>query len=133
MAQAALKAAATTGPEPVSGRADLSAAPQICHDLFEETCITFAQGASDWGTKVVDAMATSTNNAFAFVGELATAKSWPEVAAVYTSQARKQFDTLAGLTREFAELNRKFATNMLAPVTSGLPEVLKAIGAARWR
>jgi hypothetical protein len=131
--QAALKAAATNDSEPGLGRVDLSAAPQICHDLFEETCITLAHGASDWGAKVVDAMAASTNNAFEFAGELATAKSWPEVAAVYTSQGRKQFDTLAGLTREFAELNRKFATDMLAPVTSGIPEVLKAISAARWR
>jgi hypothetical protein len=133
MVQAALKAAATTGSEPVLGRVELSAAPQICHDLFEQTCITFARGASDWGTKVVDAMAMSTNNAFELAGELATAKSWPEVAAVYTSQARKQFDTLAGLTREFAELNRKYATDMIAPVTSGLPEVLNTIAASRWR
>jgi hypothetical protein len=133
MAQAALKAAATTGPEPVSGRVELSAASQICHDLFEQTCITFARGASDWGIKVVDAMTASTNNAFEFAGELATAKSWPDVAAVYASQARKQFDTLAGLTREFSELNQKFATNMLAPMTPGLPEVLNTIGAARWR
>jgi hypothetical protein len=133
MAQTALKNEVRTGPAGVTKTTDLSAAPQICHDLFEETCVAFARGASDWGTKVVEAMATSTNNAFAFAGELATAKSWPEVAAVYTSQSRKQFDTLTGLTREFAELNRKFATDMLAPVTSGLPEVLKTIGAARWR
>jgi len=133
MAQAALKAAATTGPEPISGRVDLSAAPQICHDLFEQTCITFARGASDWGTKVIDAMAASTNNAFEFAGELATAKSCPEVAAVHTSQTGKQFDTLAGLTQDFAELNRKFATDMLAPVTSGLPDMLNTMAAARWR
>jgi hypothetical protein len=133
MAQSALKRDVTSGPATVAATTDLSAAPQICHDLFEQSCITFARGASDWGTKVLDAMTTSTNNAVEFAGELATAKSWPEVAAVYTSQAGKQFDAWAGLTREFAELNRKFATDMLAPVTSGLPEMLNTIGAARWR
>src|SRR6516165_3296142 len=122
MAQTALKREVTSDPATAATTTDLSAAPQICHDLFEQTCITFARGASDWGTKVVDAMTASTNNAFEFAGELATTKSWPEVAAVYTSQARKQFDTLAGLTREFAELNRKFATDMIAPMTSGLPK-----------
>jgi hypothetical protein len=64
---------------------------------------------------------------------LAAVRSWPEAVAVYTSQARKQFDTMAGLMREFSELNRKLVADMVAPVTSGLPEMLNSIAAARWR
>ena len=63
-------------------RVELPAAPEICHDLFEQTCITFASGASEWGAKVADAMTTSTNNAFEFAGELAAVRSWPEAVAV---------------------------------------------------
>jgi hypothetical protein len=133
MAKPALKAAVATGPDPLSMKVDLPAAPEICHDLFEQTCIAFASGASQWGAKVVDAVTASTNNAFEFAGELAAAKSWPEAVAVYTSQARKQFETMAAMTQDFTELNRKLATDMWAPVTSGLPEMLNTIAASRWR
>jgi hypothetical protein len=133
MAQAARKANVTTSVETAPTKSELTAAPEICHDLFEQTCITFASGASEWGAKVADAMTASTNNALEFAGELAAVRSWPEAVAVYTSQARKQFDTMAGLMREFSELNRKLVADMVAPVTSGLPEMLNSIAAARWR
>ena len=133
MAQAARRANVTTSVETVSAKSELTAAPEICHDLFEQICITFANEASEWGAKIADAMTASTNNAFEFAGELAAVRSWPEAVAVYTSQARKQFDTVTGLMQEFSELNRKFAADMVAPVTLGLPELLNSIAAARWR
>ena len=133
MAQAALKTAATTGPEAVSTRVELPAGPEVCHDLFEQTCITFARGASEWGAKIVEALNVNANNMSQFAGGLAAAKSWPDVVAVYSSQARRQYETMAGLVQEFSELNRKLATDMLAPVTSGLPEMLNTIAALRWR
>jgi hypothetical protein len=126
-------AAATTGPEPLSMKVELTAAPAICHDLFEQACITFASGASEWGAKVADAMTTSTNDAVEFAGELTAVRSWPQAVAVYTSQARKQFEHVTAMMQDFAELNRKLATDMLAPITSGLPEMLNTIAASRWR
>ena len=125
--------AATTGPEPISGRVDLSAAPQICHDLFEQTCITFARGASEWGAKTLEAMSVNANNMSEFAGKLAAARSWPEVVAVYSSQARKQFETLATEAQGFSDLSQKIVTDTLAPVTSALPEMLNSIAASRWR
>jgi hypothetical protein len=133
MSQAALKTNVTTSVKMAPTKPELPAAPEICHDLFEQTCVAFASGASEWGAKIVDAMTTSTNNAFQFAGELAAARSWPEVIAVYTSQARKQFEIMAAMTQDFTELNRKLATDMWAPITSGLPEMLNTIAASRWR
>ena len=49
MAQAALKNEVTTSPE--TARVPKFAAPEICHDVFEQTCITCARGASEWGAK----------------------------------------------------------------------------------
>ena len=133
MARAALRANATTSAQAATAKPDLTAGPEICHDLFEQTCVTFAAAVSEWGTKIADAMTTSTNNAFQFAGELAAARSWPDVVAAYTSQARKQFETMAAMTQDFTELNRKVVTDMLTPVTSGLPELLNTIAASRWR
>ncbi len=133
MARAALKENATTSVKTAPAKPDLTAAPEICHDLFEQNCVTFATTVSEWGTKIADAMTMSTNNAFQFAGELAAARSWPDVIAIYTSQTRRQFETMAAMTQDFTELNRKLATDMLTPVTSGLPELLNTIAASRWR
>jgi hypothetical protein len=133
MAQTARKANVTTSAGTAPTKPELTAAPEICHDLFKQACITFATGISEWGTKIADAMTTSTNNAFQFAGELAAARSWPDFVAAYTSQARKQFETMAAMTQDFTELNRKVVTAMLTPVPSGLPELLNTIAASRWR
>jgi hypothetical protein len=63
---------------------------------------------------------------------LAAARSWPEVVAVYSSQARRQFETLAAKTQEFSDLNRKVAMDTLTPITAVLPEMLNSIAALRW-
>ena len=48
MAQAALKNEVTTSPETARAIELFKfAAPEICHDVFEQTCITFARGASE--------------------------------------------------------------------------------------
>ena len=62
---------------------------------------------------------------------LAAARSWPEVVAVYSSQARKQFETLATEAQGFSDLSQKIVTDTLAPVTSALPEMLNSIAASR--
>ena len=136
MDQAALKNEASTGPETVS-TAGIElwkfAAADHCHDLFEQTCITFARGASEWGAKVLEAVTANANNMSEFAGELAAARSWPQVFAVYSSQAWKQFETLATEAQGFSDLSQKIVTDTLAPVTSALPEMFNSIAASRWR
>jgi hypothetical protein len=134
MAQAALKNGVTTSPETArSIELFKFAAPEICHDVFEQTCITFARGASEWGAKTLEAMSVNANNMSEFAGKLAAARSWPEVVAVYSSQARKQFETLATEAQGFSDLSQKIVTDTLAPVTSALPEMFNSIAASRWR
>jgi hypothetical protein len=65
-----------------------------------------------------------------FTGELASARSWPEVAAAYTSQGRKQIDAFSAQTRELAKLVQRVTTDALAPITSALPEMLETAAAS---
>jgi hypothetical protein len=128
-----LKNEVTTSPETARGiELPKFAASEICHDVFEQTCITFARGASEWGVKTLEAMSVNANNMSEFAGKLAAARSWPEVVAVYSSQARKQFETLAAQTQEFSDLNRKVAMDTLTPITTLLPEMVNSIAASRW-
>ena len=78
-------------------------------------------------------MSVNANNMSEFAGKLAAARSWPEVVAVYSSQARKQFETLATEAQGFSDLSQKIVTDTLAPVTSALPEMFNSIAASRWR
>jgi hypothetical protein len=100
------------------------------HDLFEQTCITLARGASEFSAKVVDTMIANAHNILEFTGELASARSWPEVVATYTSQGRKQFDAFSAQTQELSKLAQKVTTDALAPITSALPEMLETAAAS---
>ena len=139
MAQAGLKTETITGPEATTAtqtgvdwpnfELPKLAASDLCHDLFEDTCITLARGASEYSMKMVDAINANANNIFEFAGELANARSWPEVVAAYTSQGRKQFDVFSTQAQELSALARKVTIDALAPITSALPKMLETAAA----
>jgi hypothetical protein len=136
MAQAALKidpeltTAKRTGANPPDLGLPKFLAPDLCHDLFQETCVTLARCASDYNVKLVGAIAANANNIFEFAGELANATSWPEVVAAYTAQGRKQFDLFSTQAQEFSSLAQKATTEALAPIASTLPNILKTVAAS---
>jgi hypothetical protein len=136
MTQAALKIdpERTTAKQTGADRPDFGLpkflAPDLCHDLFQETCITLARCASDYNVKLVDAIGANANNIFEFTGQLANARSWPEVVAACTAQGRKQFDLFSTQAQEFSALAQKVTTEALAPITSTLPNILKTAAAS---
>jgi hypothetical protein len=139
MAQAGLKTETIAGPEArIAKQTGVNwlnfevpnATSDLCHDLFEETCITLARGASEYSTKMVDAINTNANNIFEFAGQLANARSWPEVVAAYTSQGRKQFDVFSTQAQELSALAQKVAIDALAPITLSFPNILKTTAAS---
>ena len=79
--------------------------------------------------KMVDAINANANNIFEFAGELANARSWPEVVAAYTSQGRKQFDVFSTQAQELSALARRVTIDALAPITSALPKMLETAAA----
>ena len=136
MAQAALKTETTTGPETAAATRTGNGSPNfqvpefgasdVYRDLFEQTCITFARGASEYSAKLVDVTNTNANNIFDFARELASVRSWPEVVAACTSQASKQVETFFVQAQELSALAQKVTTDTLAssPLTSTLPKIL---------
>jgi hypothetical protein len=95
--------------------------------LFARSCTSFAKGTADAGTKVLEAMSASASSAFDLVQDLAAARSVPEAAALYRSHARKQFETCSVQARELSAIALKIASEGIAPLTSGLPQMFKAI------
>jgi hypothetical protein len=79
---------------------------------------------------MVDAINTNANNIFEFAGQLANARSWPEVVAAYTSQGRKQFDVFSTQAQELSALAQKVAIDALAPITLSFPNILKTTAAS---
>jgi phasin protein len=95
--------------------------------LFARSCTSFAKGTADAGTKVMDAMSASANSAFDLTQDLAAAKSIPEAAAVYRRHARRQFETCSVHAQELSAIVQKIASDAMAPLTSGIPQIFKAI------
>jgi len=136
MVQAALKSetveatgATQTGVEWPNFELPKFAAYDLYHDLFEQTCITLAKGASEYSAKMVNAMSANAHDTLEFAGELANARSWPEVVAAYTSQGCKQFDVFSTQARELSALTQKVTIDALAPITSALPKLLETAAA----
>jgi hypothetical protein len=95
--------------------------------LFARSCTSFAKGTADAGIKVMDAMSASANSTFDLAQDLAAAKSIPEAAAVYRRHARKQLEACSFQAQELSAIVQKIASDAMAPLTSGLPQVLKTI------
>jgi hypothetical protein len=140
MARAVLKTETTTGPVAAAAtRTSIGwpnfegpkfGASDVYRDLFEQTCITYARGASEYSTKLIDVTSTNANNFFKFADELASARSWPEVVAAYTSQAGKQFEAFSVQAQELSELAQKVTADTLVPLTSTFPAILKTAAAS---
>jgi hypothetical protein len=105
-------------------------ASEELRDLFEQSCTTFAKGSAEVGTKVMEAMTANTNSALQFAQALAGAKSFPEAAAVYGTHTRKQIEVCSAQAQELAVLMQKVASDTMAPIASGLPQVFKAPAAS---
>jgi phasin len=95
--------------------------------LMEGTYATASKGASEYGSKMIEAARTNTNAAFDFASELMSAKSFSDFVEVSTAHARKQFEVLTAQTKELAALAQKVATETAEPVKESVTKAFKKV------
>jgi phasin len=84
-----------------------------------------SKGVSEYSAKVMDMVkATATAN-LDFAQELIGVKSPAEAMELWTSHARKQFETLTAHTKELAELTQKVATETVEPIKANASKLFK--------
>ena len=95
--------------------------------LMEGTYATASKGATEYGSKVIEAARLNTNAAFDFATELMGAKSFSDFVELSTAHTRKQFETLTAQSKELAALAQKVATETVEPVKESVTKVFKKV------
>jgi phasin len=95
--------------------------------LMEGTYATASKGASEYGSKVIEAARTNTNAAFDFASELMNVKTFSDLVEMSTAHARKQFEVLTAQSKELAALAQKVATETAEPVKESVSKAFKKV------
>ncbi|MGA8615749.1 MAG: phasin [Xanthobacteraceae bacterium] len=93
--------------------------------MVEATYAITAEGATDYGLKVIEITRSNANAAFDFIGKLVAVKSPSEAVELLTAHARQQFDAVSEQNKDLWALSQKVATDLVEPVKTRLSKVLQ--------
>ena len=92
---------------------------------MEAVFSAYSSGAKQYSAKVMDMMKSAASANLDFAQELLAVKSPSEAMELWTSHARKQYETLAAQAKELAELSQKVATETVEPIKAGASKLYK--------
>jgi phasin len=81
---------------------------------------TVAKGVADYNLKLLEIARANTSTAFDYAHELLGVKSMPELIALSTAHARKQFEAMTAQTKELTELAVKATSEIAEPLKAGM-------------
>ena len=87
------------------------------------TCAS--KGASEYSARLMEMMKANTTASLDFAQELLGIKSPSEAVELWTSHAKKQFETLAAQAKELTELGQKVATETVEPIKTSASKLYK--------
>src|SRR6201989_1490994 len=91
-------------------------AAETHNGTIEAVFTTASKGASEYSAKLMEIMKANTTANLDFAQELIGVKSPSEAIELWTSHARKQFETFTAQARQLAELSQKVATETAEPI-----------------
>jgi phasin len=98
----------------------------------EETARSIEQGYSaaaesirDFNVKLIEMAHANAMAALDFARQISTAKGPSEAIELWSSHARKQFETLTDQSKELTALGQKIATSSAGPITRSLAQTMK--------
>ena len=96
------------------------------HNGTMEAVFTSAsKGASAYSAKLLEFFKANTISQFDFAQELFGVKTLAAAMELWTSHARKQFETLQAQAKELAELGQKVATETVEPIKASASKFYK--------
>jgi phasin len=99
-------------------------AAETHNGTIEAVFSAFSSGAKEYSAKLMDMMKASTSANLDFAQELVGVKSPSEAMELWTSHARKQFETFTAQTKELAELAKKVATDTAEPIKASASKMM---------
>ena len=100
-------------------------AAETHNGTIEAVFTSVSKGASEYSAKVMEFTKANTTSALDFAQELLGAKTPAEALELWTTQARKQFETLTAQAKELAELSQKVATQTVEPIKASASKYYK--------
>ena len=92
---------------------------------IEAVFSTASKGASQYSAKLMEIMKANTSATLDFAQELIGVKSPTEAMELWTSHAKKQFETFTAHTKTLAELGQKVATETVEPIKASASKLFK--------
>jgi len=96
--------------------------PASNHD--QSILVTF-ESIRDFNVKMIDMAHANMEAFFGFARQLATAKAPSEIAELWTTHARKQFETLTEQSKELTALGQKTAAENAEPIARSVNQAFK--------
>ena len=101
-------------------------AAETHNGTIEAVFTSASKGASEYSAKLIEFFKANTTSSLDFAQELFGVKTPAEAMELWTSHARKQFETFTAQAKELAELGQKVATETVEPIKATAVEALQA-------
>ena len=92
---------------------------------IEAVITTASKGASEFSAKLMEMMKANTTASLDFAQELLGVKSPSEAIELWTSHAKKQYETLTAQAKALAELSQKVTTETVEPIKTSASKLFK--------
>jgi phasin len=100
-------------------------AAETHNGTIEAVFTTASKGASEYSAKLMEIMKANTTANLDFAQELIGVKSPSEAIELWTSHAKKQYETFTAQAKQLAELGQKVATETVEPIKANASKLFK--------
>lgn len=92
---------------------------------IEAVFTSFSKGANEYAAKVMEFMKSNTSTTLDFAQELLGAKSPSEALELWSTQTRKQLETLSAQAKELSELSQRVVAETAEPIKTSASKFYK--------
>ena len=100
-------------------------AAETHNGTIEAVFTTASKGASEYSAKLMEIMKANSTATLDFAQELLGVKSPTEAMELWTSHAKKQFETFTAQAKQLAELSQKVAAETVEPIKTSASKLFK--------
>jgi phasin len=95
------------------------------NSTIEAVFASAGKGASAYSAKLMEIVKANTSASLDFAQELIGVKTPSEALELWTSHAKKQFETFSAYSKELAELSQKVASETVEPIKANASKLFK--------
>ena len=100
-------------------------AAETHNGTIEAVFTSATKGTSAYNAKLIEFFKANTSSSLDFAQELLGAKTPAAAMELWTSHAKKQYETLTAQAKELAELSQKVATETVEPIKASASKLYK--------